>query len=381
MLSANISSYLECSPDECRRIEASAFDERALGQTRIVIYGAGNLGQKLVAAVLENGAETVVGIADRNSRLWGKSIDGIPVFDPAEAASRFGADTVFVVAIWAPGHSYLETCNQLSALGCRNVVPWQILAWKTPGILPHYQFDKPSSLIAHKNEILWLVSRLADDKSKDLLRRHIQFRMFADASALPHPETNQYFDPVLGSAETEDVFIDGGAFTGDTIAAFLENRRGRFKQIWAFEPDKSNFAVLESAINQQEADMTGRIECFNAALSSRTGHARLVEAGNMSSFLTSNGANNIQTKAVDTLPCARPVTFIKLDVEGWESEALEGSKETITRDKPNLAVCVYHRPNDLWDLPKKIDGYRSDYQYYLRSYDYDGLELVLYCAR
>lgn len=55
-------------------------------------------------------------------------------------------------------------------------------------------------------------------------------------------------------------------------------------------------------------------------------------------------------------------------------------KEIIKKDSPTLAICLYHKPYDLWDLPLLINDINPNYNMYLRIYGSMGLELVLYCV-
>ena len=72
------------------------------------------------------------------------------------------------------------------------------------------------------------------------------------------------------------------------------------------------------------------------------------------------------------------VTYIKMDIEGAELAALEGSAATIRRNRPKLAICVYHRPSDYFDIPRWIDGMQCDYRLYLRQHSSFNIDTVLY---
>lgn len=70
--------------------------------------------------------------------------------------------------------------------------------------------------------------------------------------------------------------------------------------------------------------------------------------------------------------------MIKMDIEGVEAEALSGAQETIKRDRPVLAICVYHKREDLITIPKIIRQLCSEYKFYLRAYSKHSTEIVLY---
>ena len=74
------------------------------------------------------------------------------------------------------------------------------------------------------------------------------------------------------------------------------------------------------------------------------------------------------------------VTYIKMDIEGEEYEALEGAKKVITEQKPKLAVCIYHKAFDIFKLPRLILEMNPEYLFYLRHYSFEGGETVLYAV-
>jgi hypothetical protein len=74
-------------------------------------------------------------------------------------------------------------------------------------------------------------------------------------------------------------------------------------------------------------------------------------------------------------------TYMNMDVEGCELEAIHGASHTIKRYKPDLAICVYHKVDHLWRLPLLISSMSSDYRFYLRNYTGYPAETVLYCTQ
>jgi hypothetical protein len=73
-------------------------------------------------------------------------------------------------------------------------------------------------------------------------------------------------------------------------------------------------------------------------------------------------------------------TFIKLDIEGAEREALLGAKNIIAKYKPKLAICAYHKPEDVYELAETIASIRSDYNFVLRQHENGVLETILYAV-
>jgi len=75
-----------------------------------------------------------------------------------------------------------------------------------------------------------------------------------------------------------------------------------------------------------------------------------------------------------------PVTYIKMDIEGAELNALKGAANTIKKNKPRLAICVYHKPEDILEIPVFLSELVPSYQFYLRHHSQYYIETVLYAV-
>lgn len=87
----------------------------------------------------------------------------------------------------------------------------------------------------------------------------------------------------------------------------------------------------------------------------------------------------IETVALDELIDER-VTFLKMDIEGAEAEAIKGAKNMIQKDKPKLAICIYHKPNDLWEIPLMIHELVPEYKMYIRHMGIRCYGTILYAT-
>src|SRR5436309_7686179 len=136
--------------------ERSTFDNFAGPlRDRIVLFGARKLGRKTLDGLLSVGIKPLA-FSDNDSDTWGKSIDGVPIYSPREAASRWGSDAVFVITIWGRGSSdtMADRRRKLEALGCRKVLPFVPLFWKFPDtFLPHNALALPHFVCEKAGEI------------------------------------------------------------------------------------------------------------------------------------------------------------------------------------------------------------------------------------
>ncbi len=84
--------------------------------------------------------------------------------------------------------------------------------------------------------------------------------------------------------------------------------------------------------------------------------------------------------SIDNVCWEDKVTFIKLDIEGSELEALRGAEKIIRRDKPRLAISIYHKPQDYFEIPLYIRGLVPEYKLYIRHHKFNKNDTVLYAV-
>jgi len=187
----------------------------------------------------------------------------------------------------------------------------------------------------------------------------------------------QYFDRNIFNFSSDEIFVDAGAFTGDTIQEFVDCVHSNFNKIYAFEIDTDILRKLES--NVAKLNTTGTIEIINAGLSDKNG-ASYVSKGVVNNSRLSDEGEEVRLLSLDSVLGDSPVSFIKMDIEGSELVALHGAKNTIIKYRPKLAICVYHHPNDLYDISHYIKHLIPDYKLYLRHHTNIEYETVLYAT-
>ena len=182
----------------------------------------------------------------------------------------------------------------------------------------------------------------------------------------------QYFElPQL--ALRDEYFADVGALDGETTKYFLDHFEGG--HAYVFEPNPKQFAVTKERLReypQAELFPYGAYD-QNAALRFDTSDADLGNAK-----VSASGDAQVEVRRLDDLLGDRKVTFIKMDIEGSELAALRGAERIIREQRPKLAICVYHKPEDMWEIPSLILRYHPDYKLYLRHYSISHTETVLY---
>jgi len=361
--------------------ENSAFDQvLAAAENRLVLFGAGTLGRKALESLRSVGVEPLA-FADNSPSKWETRVEGVPVLSPQYAAARYGSSALFVVTIWSLGHFYSETRAMLERMGCTRVESATSLRWKFASrMLPDYCQELPHKLYQQKTEVREAASLWADDSSCLEYLSHVRWRALGDLGALGAPVAEEsYFLDSLYRIKDQEVFVDCGAYTGDTAEQVIR-RNAAFATIVAIEADPANFDRLTGWIDTLEAPLASRIRTLNVAVGAKAGRLHFRASGDEGACLAPDGDVSVECVPLDDLRTDAPPTFIKMDIEGAELEALQGARRTIRTNRPILSICVYHKQDDLWRIPLFIHSLAEDYRLYLRAHDVDGWQLVCYAV-
>lgn len=200
-------------------------------------------------------------------------------------------------------------------------------------------------------------------------RKQILFPMYWHLVAC---NGKQYFD-VLSPVQNE-IFVDAGAYNGDTIRDFLNWTGKNYKRIYAFEPNMDMVPIirdflsnerLEDVVFTPQATWSEQAELnfFKDASASRVGRG---------------GRTKVRAIDIDSIVGDDKVTFIKMDVEGSELHSLIGACSTIRKNKPRLAISVYHHPEDIVEIAEYILELNPEYKFLLRQYNSNFWETILY---
>src|SRR5208283_2914568 len=361
--------------------ENSTFDKLlATCGHRLVLFGAGNLGRRILQCLRSIGVDPLA-FADNNQSKWGSSVDGVAVLSPKDAAAQYGTSALFVIAIWSVGHYYRDSRSQLQRLGCTHIESTASLRWRLADrLLPDYCQDLPHKLYEQAAEVRKAASLWGDDSSRREYLNHVRWRALGDQNALGPPvDERQYFPDSLYQIDDHEVFVDCGAYIGDTAEQVIR-RNPAFSRIVAIEADPQNFDRLTKWISTLEAHVASRISAMNIAVGAKRGQLRFQASGTDAARLATDGNVVVECIPIDDLAQAAGATFIKMDIEGAELEELAGARRSIQTHRPILSICVYHKQDDLWRIPRFIHALVEDYRFFLRPHEVDGKELVCYAV-
>ena len=358
----------------------AAFDRAAAPfEHRLVLFGAGGFGRRTLQGLRQSGVEPLA-FADNNPALWGKIVEGVPVYSPKDAAGKFAASATFVVTIWngSAADRMTDRVLELKSLGCERAIPAPFLFWKYAGaFLPHYPLDLPAKLLGKSSRVRAAFRLWADEASRAEYVAQVAFRLFLHFDGLGCPDQEHYFPRDLFDLHENEILVDCGAFDGDTIASFIVRQRARFDRILAYEPDPLNWERLQRRIAQLPADVRARVSTFPHVVGARSG---TIEFNSTGTDLSTAGSGTMSVECIELDRSLRDVapTLIKFDIEGFELEALAGARQVIARSRPILAVSSYHLQAHLWEAPLALASMCSRYRYFLRPHGTEGWDLVCY---
>lgn len=177
------------------------------------------------------------------------------------------------------------------------------------------------------------------------------------------------------TTSADEIFIDCGALNGGTIKDFVDYCGGKYNKIYSFEPIPSLYKQTLENINRMGIE---RVELIKKGVWNKKNIFNFNEDLG-ASRINNNGNITAEVVPIDEIiPDNEKVTFIKMDIEGAEYEALQGAAKTIRRCKPKLAICIYHKQQDIIEIPVLIKSICPDYKFYIRHHSIDMTETVLY---
>ncbi len=273
--------------------------------------------------------------------------------------------------------------EDLERRGCEAVVPVGYLNLRLPDVFVSREYAGAFTAVtdpANRPAIEEVYTLLADEKSRRVfvskLAHYVDLeksRLDAIRSAAP-----VYFDRSVYELGSDETMVDGGAYVGDTLAAFRRATRDRFRAYFAFEPDQANFAKVATLAAADRA----RIEPIAAGLARRTGQLRFSSTSSVDARILAEdepGGEALPVVGLDEFFADRqPPTLIKMDIEGSEEDALLGASGLANRAAPKMAISVYHHPSDLWSVPLLLKRLNPDYRLYLRHYTREVDDTVCY---
>jgi len=338
------------------------------------VYGAGHIGCEVAAVLSEHG----VGVRAFIDINGDGEFAGRRVYPPdAELLRAFASEGLTVViGVFNFSVDPWPIHRLLAEAGFQRIVSFNEFQ-EIYRLRPHFWLTSRTHIAEQSQRIREGWDVLADEPSRQIFLDAIRLRLTHDIEILRSPSLgHQYLPEGLPWPRMPLRMIDGGAFTGDTVQ-FLLAQGIRFEALAAFEPDPGNFRLLQETI-RENIKALGDVTLWPCGTSDGNSIAPFLSGKGAGSTATAGGDISIPLVALDAvLPTFAP-TFIKLDIEGSEIATLHGAAAMIRIHQPSMAVCVYHRPDHLWEIPILLRALLPSHHIVLRYHTYQAFDLVAY---
>lgn len=336
----------------------------------LIIFGAGYHGRKLLERLHHRGIFPKF-FCDNDKNKWGQCIDGLYVLPPSIIKNN-AENTLAIICIISINE---PIANQLEEMGI------QYLFADIDGTIGE---NSSPNLCNNIDKLLEVNDLLVDDFSKKVYLNVIKSRIFQNysfelsGSLFVHEIVSgpQYFDNKFFKYKDNEVFVDCGPYDGDSIIEFfmhVENMNLKSCKAYAFEPDKINYEKVLKNIRKYGLD---NVEVFNCGVANVNSKLDMEEIQNCRHV---NEHYKIEMNKLDDVIGDEKITFIKMDIEGFELDALKGAEKTIKKYKPKLAISVYHNSSDLYEIPLYLKLIVPEYKFFLRHHSYNTIwETICY---
>lgn len=241
-----------------------------------------------------------------------------------------------------------------------------------------YGVMKPEELLEDKKSSIIITSPKYFPEIKAFLMDHgvDENRIFNMSPYIFVAQEEQYFNPDFMTFDEEEVFVDAGCCDLSSSVR-LKGYCKVLNRVYAFEPDVNNYVKCKKAAEKHFKD--GVVKIIGKGTWSENKTIRFNASSDGYSRITENGGTSVEVTPIDDIIAPdEKVTFIKMDVEGAELESLKGARDTIRRCKPKLAVCIYHKHEDMYEIPLYIKELVPEYRLYVRHHSNGASETVLY---
>ncbi|MBH1942487.1 FkbM family methyltransferase [Mobilitalea sibirica] len=345
-------------------ITSKNYIEQLKDKDNIVIWGSSNAGQVIYDFLEEFQLHhKIVYYVDNSKEKWGTKKNDILVISPDELISMKDKQINIIIA-----SMYLSPIKkQLLTLGFNNKaidtkglqIAKDYLAFKneTPYMMIYSSLEKYEKVFNY----------LSDDRSKEVYLGLLNCKISLDnkyLEGISDPEEDQYFDQGIIYLSKDEVFCDCGSYNGDTLDKYISLSQGKYKKYIAIEADKNTFTELEIKIRQNNYQniLPINVACWNEKTILH------FQSAQSAGHVTENGEVSVQADCLDNILKNEEVTFIKMDIEGAEENALMGACKTIQSHKPILAISIYHNLKDLYKLPLLMKDLNPEYKLFIRHY-------------
>lgn len=337
--------------------EKTSWEKLKETENPVVIYGMGDGADKVLKEFEKHGIEISAVIAS-DDFVRGQSFHGFTVEKLSDVYKRLG-NVDIAICFASQIKDVMEHIKSIAK-------DFRVLVPSVP-VFGKNVFNR-DFVNANIDNIEKAYSLMADEQSKLVFENTVNFQLTGELEPLfaMESEKQEVFENILKLGTNED-YVDLGAYRGDTIEEFLTYCGGSYSSITALEPDKKTFKKLQKYTeNMQNTAIynMGAYSCEATLMFSG-------KSGRNSTLSVKEGEGTpLEVTSVDCLLNGGRASYIKMDIEGAEFEAIKGAEKTIRKYKPKLNIAVYHRSEDIFALPNLINSINPEYKFYMRHHPY-----------
>ena len=334
--------------------------KETLKDRTVVAFGLGKFFQDVYERLFQ--ACRVDYLCDNNEKLWGRLYHGRTCLPPENLTEL---SNVFVIIVMGNPNPVRD---QLDQMGIESMHISEM----------HFEYYLKGTDLSWMEEALPsiedVMKRLKDEQSRQLYTEIICRKLGACYATVPYSSMysgGEYFQQGIWRLTDRETFLDVGAYRGDTVKEFLEETGNQFQKAYAMELSPKNARYLQSYVDSLEGDVAERIQVICAGAWDSEQKAWCDAYGDMDGCAVMDderGEACRLTRIDQIIPQGEKITTLKMDIEGAELRALEGARRVIAESRPKLAICLYHRPEDFWEIPLKLQEICPDYQLYIRHH-------------
>lgn len=332
---------------------------------RLIFWGGGNTAKIYWDDMKKTGLTPCYWI-DNGAKNNGEEVNGFPLFSSSRLLEE--EDKNYVIVIFSMNPSTYQAIKREAEGFTEAICSADAL---------YYRY--------HRKEIIDFLLCLNDEKSVKTMGEALICRIQGQWNPPEIIEEEQYF-PFHNFVQysPQEVYVDLGAFKGDTIEKYMFKKYGVFNKYYAFEPLKTNFEAMKYRVERLRREWglaDNQIVCENVGCGREKGEFIIRYSSEVAATaLPFNAEDEVRVPVVslDEYFDDKKVSVIKMDIEGMEYAVLEGGKNVIARDRPLLAVCIYHKLSDIVDIPRLINSMGLQYKLDVRCHSENFAETVLY---
>jgi FkbM family methyltransferase len=331
----------------------------------IVLYGAGSCLYSFALSVLEKYPLNIVAVLDKKVKTC-EQWKGIPLYSPD--TYRFPPNVKTVIVTVGKKELFSEIKKRFEEMGVEKIIfATDIYQFHTMLFPIKAEQEKHLYFRKYLDRIIKSGNMLYDQESKDVFGAILKTYILRIPQTIPcHSGIEQYFPDDLFEKKVYQRVVHCGGYHGETILT-MNKKIGKVESIICIEGNIDNYSVMQKNLSQIKNNIADELILIPCLISDKNSTMRFIQ-DDIVSRNSEDGDIVLPTVSLDSLLMNFHPTYITMDIEGGEENAIAGCKEIIKRFQPSLAVSIYHTPAHLWDILLILNEYCPEYKFAIRNY-------------